>query len=120
MIATLQHWLALLGLGWFDLKMLFERSVAFESDGLHVLAGVMLQLLAAMLLRSSIARWRPWLIVLALTVANEAVDLWVEQWPAAEFSAQWGESVKDVILTLALPALLLVAARRRPKLFAQP
>lgn len=115
MIATLQHWLTTLGLGWFDLKMLLERSIAFDSDGLHVLTGVVVQLVAAALLRSSVARWRPWLIVLVLTVANEAVDLWVEQWPAAELSAQWGESVKDLALTLALPSLLLVVARKWPK-----
>ena len=119
MIATIQHWLTTLGLGWFDLKMLLERSVAFDSDGLHVLAGVMLQLAAAAVLRSSLARWWPWLVVLALTSGNEAVDLWVEQWPDAELSAQWGESIKDLVLTLALPTLLLLVARKWPRLFAR-
>lgn len=116
MIAAAQTWLTALGLGWFDLKMLLERSVTFDSDGLHVLTGVALQLLAAALLRSSVARWRPWLVVLMLTLANEAVDLWVEQWPDAELSAQWGESVKDLLLTLALPTLLFAVARKWPKL----
>jgi hypothetical protein len=119
MIATLQHWLTALGLGWFDLKMLLERSLAFDSDGLHVLAGVALQLAAAALLRTSVARWWPWLAVLALTLANEAVDLWIEQWTGPELAGQWGESVKDVLLTLALPTLLLVVARRWPRLLAR-
>ena len=116
MIASFQHWLTTLGLGWFDLKMLLEKSIAFDSDGLHVLAGVALQLIVAALLGSSVARWRPWLVVLGLALANEAVDLWVEQWPDAELSAQWGESVKDLLLTLALPTLLLVVARCWPTL----
>lgn len=118
MIATVQQWLTTVGFGWFDLKMLFERSVAFDSDGLHLLTGVVVQLVAAAVLRSSVARWWPWLITLALTLANEAVDLWVEQWPDAELSAQWGESVKDLLLTLALPTLLLLVARRWPKLLS--
>lgn len=120
MLATVQHWLTTLGLGWFDLKMLLERSVAFDSDGLHVLAGILLQLLAAALLRSSVARWWPLLLVVALTLANEAVDLWVEQWPDPELAGQWGESIKDLLLTLTLPTLLMIVARRWPKLFAQP
>jgi hypothetical protein len=119
MIATFQHVLTALGLGWFDLKMLFERSIAFDSDGLHVLAGVLVQLTAAAILRSSVARWQPWLITLTVTIANEAVDLLVEQWPNPELSAQWGESAKDVLLTLALPTLLLVIARRWPKLLTR-
>jgi hypothetical protein len=119
MLSTIQHWFTALSFGWFDLKMLFERSIAFDSDGLHVLAGVAVQLLAAALLRSSVARWRPWLVVLVLTLANEAVDLWVEQWPDAELSGQWGESIKDLLLTLALPTLLLMVARKWPRLLVR-
>jgi hypothetical protein len=43
--------------------------------------------------------------------------LWIEQWP--DLSMQYGESVKDLLLTMALPTLLLVAARLRPQLFGQ-
>ena len=117
MIALLQHWLTNLGLGWFDLKMLLERSLAFDSDALHVGAGVVVQLLAAALLRSTVSSKKPWLVVLALELANEAVDLWVEKWP--DPAMQWGEGLKDVLLTLALPTLLLVVARKWPRLLKQ-
>ena len=56
---------------WFDVKMFVERSSAFSDDVLHVVAGVFLQLIAAALLRASVARWLPWLIVLALEMLNE-------------------------------------------------
>jgi hypothetical protein len=117
MTAFLQHWLTNLGLGWFDLKMLLERSLAFDSDALHVASGVVVQLLTAALLRSSVGRIGPWLAVLALELANEAVDLWVEVWP--DPAMQWGEGLKDVLLTLALPTLLLVVSRKWPDLLKQ-
>jgi hypothetical protein len=113
MIALLQSWLSDLGLGWFDLKMLLERSLAFDSDALHVAAGVVVQLLAAAVLRTSVGSTRPWLVVLALELANETVDLWVEKWP--DPAMQWGEGLKDVLLTLALPTLLLIVSRTWPK-----
>jgi hypothetical protein len=99
---------------WFDLKTMLEHSIVFNDDALHVLAGVLLQLLAAAVLRSWIGRAAPWLIVFALELANEASDLWVELWPQAARSAQLGEGLKDVLLTMALPTLLLATARWFP------
>jgi hypothetical protein len=85
-------------------------------DALHVLAGVALQLGFAALLRTSLSHWGPWLFVLALEVANEVSDLVVEQWP--DPGMQWGESARDVVLTMLLPSILLLVARRRPALLA--
>ena len=50
----------------------------------------------------------------ALELANEANDLRVEQWPQP--GMQYGEGAKDIILTMALPLLLFLVARKRPKL----
>lgn len=86
-------------------------------DALHVLVGVVVQLGTAWLLRASVASWKPWLVLLALEMLNEALDLWVERWPHA--GMQWGEGVKDMLLTMALPTLLLLAARLRPALFSE-
>lgn len=68
-----------------------------------------------MLSRRSIASWLPWAGVLILIVWNEAVDLWVERWPVR--GQQYAESVKDVLLTLAVPTVLLTLLRLRPELF---
>lgn len=103
---------------WFDVKTYIERSVAFSDDVLHVLAGVFIQLIAAALLRSSVGRWRPWLIVLALELLNEWSDFHVDHWP--DLGMQLGESTKDVVLTMALPTVLLIVSRRWPRLLVRP
>ncbi|URD61698.1 hypothetical protein M8312_04080 [Sphingomonas sp. KRR8] len=87
-------------------------------DSLHVLVGVLLQLGAASLLRRGLSDWRPWLLVLSLELLNEANDLWVERWP--DPGQQYGEGVKDILLTMILPTLLLIIARRRPALLSSP
>lgn len=102
------------GLDWFEAKTAFERSVAFGHDALHSLVGVAAQLLAAAVLRRSVAQWGPWLVVLGLELLNEASDLSSEVWP--DRLTQWGESGKDVALTMALPTLLMLTSRFVPRL----
>ncbi|WP_114228005.1 MULTISPECIES: hypothetical protein [Sphingomonas] len=87
-------------------------------DSLHVLVGVTLQLAAAAFSRRGLASWRPWLAVFAVELLNEANDLWVEQWP--DPGQQYGESMKDILLTMILPTLLLLVARRRPAVLVPP
>jgi hypothetical protein len=41
--------------------------------------------------------------------------LWIEQWP--DRGQQYGESAKDLLLTMAVPTILMAAARARPDLF---
>jgi hypothetical protein len=112
-----QIWHAVGGgmLSWYEAKMFIEHASVIHSDGLHVLIGVLAWLVAAMALRRSLTARLPWLVLLVLTVLNECVDLWAEQWP--EKAMQIGESVKDVVLTMALPTLLALAIRWRPNLF---
>jgi hypothetical protein len=102
------------GLDWFNFKVFLERTFAFSHDSLHVVAGVLLQLILAALLRVSLASPWPWLIVLALELANEWNDIAVEAWP--DPAMQIGEGAKDLLLTMALPTVLLVIARRWPGL----
>lgn len=99
---------------WFDLKTGFEASLPFHNDALHVIVGVAIQLLAALVLRQGVSRPTPWLVVAILTLLNEWSDLRAEHWP--DLSDQWLESGKDVALTLVLPTLLLMVARLRPQL----
>ena len=102
---------------WFarafmDQKMLFERASVIDSDAIHVLVGVGLQLVAALVLRRSLASVWPWLIVFALELANEVNDVVQQVWP--DPAMQLGEGVKDVVVTMALPTLLLLIARFAP------
>ena len=101
---------------WSQTKTFIEHMIGFSHDALHVMVGVCLQLLFAGLLRRSARSVGPWLMVLGLELANEWVDLQVEDWP--QHAMQWGESAKDVLLTMALPTLLLIVARYRPRLLS--
>lgn len=101
--------------GITDYKLLFERSVAFSPDASHVLAGTVLLLLAAAILRAPVSSWRPLLVVAAAQVANELLDFHYDQWPNQ--AMQLGESIKDCLLTLALPVVLMLIARVAPGIF---
>ena len=102
---------------WYQLKLFAQHSTGFSMDALHVIAGVALQLLVAALLRSSVARPLPLLAVLALEIVNEANDFRIEIWP--DPGMQFGEAAKDIVLTMLLPTLIFLVARRRPRLLAQ-
>lgn len=100
------------GFVWYQVKLFIEHASGISMDALHILVGFTLFLLAARLLKSSVASLLPWLVLLVLELLNEAYDLQVELWP--NFVSQLGEGAKDIILTMALPTLLLVTARQRP------
>jgi hypothetical protein len=110
-------WHAVTGamMSWYEAKMFVERAVVFSSDALHVMVGMVVWLLFALILRRPVTDWRPWLGLLVLLLLNETVDLWVEQWP--DLGMQYGESAKDVLLTMTLPSVLMAVARLRPQLF---
>jgi hypothetical protein len=113
-------WHAMTGamLSWYEAKMFVEHASLVSSDALHVLVGVLVWTLVALALRRSLAAWLPWLLLFALILFNESVDLWVEQWPY--LAMQLGESAKDILLTMTLPTVLMFAVRLRPNLFRAP
>ncbi len=102
---------------WYQVKLFLERASGFSMDSLHVIAGVVALLAIAFLFRISVARPWPLLSVLALELINEASDFRAEIWPQP--GMQFGESAKDVILTMLLPTLIFLVARYRPKLLVQ-
>lgn len=102
---------------WFRIKTLAEHASGWPMDTLHVMVGVILQLLFAWLLRCSLADRRPWLIVVLLEVANEIYDLCFDLWPT--IFAQLGEGLRDILGTMILPTLLMLVARHRPGLLVK-
>ena len=100
---------------WYQAKLLLEHASGISMDAFHILIGVAAQLSFAALFRVPLKSWRPWLFVFALLLLNEAGDLWVERWPQP--AMQYGEALKDIVLTMLLPSLLLLCARRTPQLF---
>jgi hypothetical protein len=99
-------------LGWYQVKLFLEHASGISMDALHILVGFVLFLLAARLLRTGVASGLPWLMLLVLELGNEAYDLHVELWP--NLGGQLGEGAKDILLTMAMPTLLVVVARWRP------
>ena len=103
-------------LDWYQFKLFMERASGVSMDALHVLAGVAIFLLIAALLRRGIASGRPLTVLLMLELCNEAYDLSVERWP--DLGMQLGEGAKDVVLTIALPAVLTAVARWKPSIIS--
>src|SRR5437868_15240968 len=102
-------------ISWYEVKIFIEHASIVSSDALHVLVGVGVWIVVALVSRRSLASWLPWLVLLAAILFNELVDLWVEQWP--DKAMQYGEGAKDLALTMFLPTVLLLAVRLRPRLF---
>ena len=115
----MEAWDAIAGAttSWHQAKLMVEHALDISHDTLHLFAGVLLWLAAALLLRRPISSWWPWLTLMVLTAINELVDLRTEKWPDA--GMQVGEAAKDVALTLFVPSLLMLALRFRPGLFHQ-
>jgi hypothetical protein len=97
---------------WLSAKELAEHASGWPTDTLHVIGGVLLQLLLVAWLGRGLADGRPVLLVLILELVNEAHDLWVERWPSLPM--QVGEGLRDLVGTLLLPTVLWLVARHRP------
>ena len=95
---------------WYETKMTIERAGILSPDALHIIAGVLIQLLVATIFRKPLSSLTPWIAVLVALVVNEAVDFWVERWPG--LMMQLAESAKDLFLTLLLPTAVMLASRR--------
>ena len=90
-----------------DLKGALERSIPFDSGWLHVIAGPLIFLAAAFLLRKPLSSWWPWFVVLAAELVNEGLDLGLGSTAPVEIRM----SGVDLVLTMALPTAMLVMSR---------
>lgn len=94
---------------WVDLKFSLVAATGLHMDALHIYGGLLVQALAARLLRQPLCAWAPWAAVLAVELANEWIDLAHESWP--DRAEQIAGSGYDVLNTLLLPSLILAAGR---------
>jgi hypothetical protein len=100
---------------WHQGKLFVEHSLTISYDTIHVLVGILLWIVLGIALRRPLTSARPWLGLFAIILWNEAVDLFVERWP--DPGKQYGEGAKDILLTMAIPTVLMFLARVRPDLF---
>jgi len=103
---------------WYQIKMFVEHASGISMDALHILIGFTLFLLASRFLRRPLGSFLPWSALLLVELANEAYDFGVELWP--NLASQLGESAKDILLTMAMPSLVLAIARWRPGWLISP
>ena len=89
---------------WHQGKLFVEQSLTISHDTLHGLVS-----------GRPLTSLRPWLWLFAIILWNETVDLTVEHWP--DRGKQYGEGMKDILLTMAVPTVLMFLARGRPDLF---
>ncbi len=92
---------------WGGEKIALATELGVEEDGLHVLVGVGLLLLLALVTGRRLDDPWLWLAVLVAECANEAVDLTSVGGP----EANWPASLHDLILTMLLPTALLLLLR---------
>ena len=115
MKSAIVDWTGVSAADWYQVKLFARHATGFSMDALHVIVGVVLLLVIAFVFRSSVARPLPLLAVLGLECINEMSDFRVERWPNS--GMQFGESAKDIALTMILPTLIFLVARYRPALF---
>jgi len=100
---------------WIQFKIDVEAWTGLHRDALHIYGALLGHLLAALLLRRTLASPLPWLMVLLFELANEAWDMLfdglVEQW-------EIDGARHDIWNTMLLPTLLLILTRFLPRLFA--
>ncbi|HWH22366.1 MAG TPA: hypothetical protein VNT25_03615 [Allosphingosinicella sp.] len=92
-----------------------ELYTGLDRDALHVHVALLLYLLAMFVFRQSRRSRIPWLVVLALELLNEAVDLsgLFQAYGGKETAAspQFGDSLKDLWNTMLWPTVLLFIGR---------
>ena len=70
-----------------------------------------------MIFRQPISSCRVWLALLFVNFFNEFVDLWIERWP--DPARQYGQGMKDLLLTMTIPTILILVARFAPRLLVR-
>ncbi|HEY0044557.1 MAG TPA: hypothetical protein VGB62_08415 [Allosphingosinicella sp.] len=96
---------------WVQVKEAVEAWTGLERDALHVYAAVGVHVIAALVSRRPLSHIFPWLCVLAVEIANESADLFID--PIIE---QWEVegAIHDLWNTMLIPTLLLLLTRFAP------
>lgn len=102
---------------WHQVKDWLEHALGLNMDALHVYFGLAILIVAALVLRKPLRSPLPWLVLLALELANEYYDWTYEIWPGPERAIQAAEGMRDMWNTMAVPTLILIVSRWFPRLF---
>ncbi|AJP71685.1 hypothetical protein [Sphingomonas hengshuiensis] len=89
---------------WQHCKAWLATATALPDSTLHALAGMLVLLAAAVVLRRVPWDWRAWGVLLALELANETYDML----NPASGEDRLGASLHDLWLTMLCPTLLVL------------
>jgi hypothetical protein len=96
---------------WYEAKGMLTQLFGMERDHLHVHLGLAAFFFVAILLhRRERNLLYAWLAVLVLQVINEALD--ARDWMRWTGTINWSEPVKDTVLTLFWPSVIVLAGPR--------
>lgn len=91
------------------LKTDLSDLIGLSKDALHVHLGLLIFLVAMVVFRRSAASWVPWLVVLALELVNEGLDILHWNQGVLDFSVLGG--IKDILNTMLWPTILMLLSR---------
>lgn len=94
---------------YHDFKAALEIYTGLEKDALHIHGALLLYILAMFAFRQKRRSRVPWMFVLAVELANEALDLRRGYLSSGE--APWAEAAKDLWNTMLWPTVLLFVGR---------
>lgn len=105
---------------WLSFKTFLTDGSGLSRDALHILFGCGAWLSLVLLFRSWIGAYWPVAAVALAEIVNEWLDLSLDRWDGPMRAVQYWESAKDVLLTLAIPLVLVLLCRAWPARFTRP
>lgn len=90
-------------------KFYLVEHLHLARDALHIYVALIVLFGSCALFGWKVHQWRPWLLVLLAAFVGEVLD--IQGMPGPFESAIGRENVKDILNTMAVPTLLLIAAR---------
>ena len=85
------------------------RMTGLPDLALHVLLGIAIYLLAAVVLRRTWSSWLPWIVTFVFQIINEAADAAKDV--LMDGAIRWRGSLLDTAATMALPTVILLLSR---------
>jgi hypothetical protein len=92
-----------------SIKLAIVAATGLSKDALHIYVGLAVFLAAAVVLRKPLRSIVPWLVIFAMAIAGEVLDMRDDI--ASLGYWRWGASLHDVLNTLFWPTVLLLIAK---------
>jgi len=92
-----------------SIKLAIVAATGLSKDALHIYVGLAVFLAAAVVLRKPLRSIVPWLVIVAMAIAGEVLDMRDDV--ASLGYWRWGASLHDIINTIFWPTVLFLIAK---------